>query len=63
LSAKTGNLRAASKVSDGVCWRTAGLFEVQPDKGFASNRTLYLTYTALPEGAKPGGAAAARPAF
>ena len=28
-----------------------GLFEVQPDKAFASNRTLYLTYTALPEGA------------
>ena len=28
-----------------------GLFEVQPDRAFASNRTLYLTYTALPEGA------------
>jgi glucose/arabinose dehydrogenase len=28
-----------------------GLFEVQPDKAFATNRTLYLTYTALPEGA------------
>jgi len=28
-----------------------GLFEVQPDKAFAANRTLYLTYTALPEGA------------
>src|SRR4051812_27361831 len=26
-----------------------GLFEVQPDTAFASNRTLYLTYTALPE--------------
>ena len=30
-----------------------GLFEVQPDKSFATNRTLYLTYTALPEGANP----------
>ena len=28
-----------------------GLFEVQPDKAFATNRTLFLTYTALPEGA------------
>jgi glucose/arabinose dehydrogenase len=28
-----------------------GLFEVQPDRAFASNRTLYLTYTALPQGA------------
>jgi aldose sugar dehydrogenase len=28
-----------------------GLFEVQPDRNFASNRTLYLTYTALPDGA------------
>src|SRR5262249_27104768 len=28
-----------------------GLFEVQPDKAFATNRTLYLSYTALPEGA------------
>ena len=28
-----------------------GLFDVLPDRNFASNRTLYLTYTALPEGA------------
>lgn len=28
-----------------------GLFEVLPDKAFAANRTLYLTYTVLPEGA------------
>jgi glucose/arabinose dehydrogenase len=28
-----------------------GLFEAQPDKAFATNRTLYLTYTALPDGA------------
>jgi aldose sugar dehydrogenase len=28
-----------------------GLFEVLPDRAFATNRTLYLTYTILPEGA------------
>jgi glucose/arabinose dehydrogenase len=27
-----------------------GLFEVRPDRAFATNRTLYLTYTMLPEG-------------
>ena len=30
-----------------------GLFEVTPDRAFATNRTLYLTYTVLPEGANP----------
>ena len=28
-----------------------GLFEVRPDRAFASNRTIYLTYTVLPDGA------------
>src|SRR5438046_8215351 len=28
-----------------------GLFEVRPDRAFATNRTIYLTYTVLPEGA------------
>ena len=27
-----------------------GLFEVRADRGFATNRTIYLTYTALPDG-------------
>jgi aldose sugar dehydrogenase len=31
--------------------RGQGLFEVRPDRAFASNRILYLTYTVLPEGA------------
>ncbi len=31
-----------------------GLFDVQPDKNFAANRTVYLTYTALPDGADRG---------
>jgi aldose sugar dehydrogenase len=28
-----------------------GLFEVRPDRAFATNRTLYITYTVLPDGA------------
>jgi aldose sugar dehydrogenase len=28
-----------------------GLFEVRPDRAFASNRTIYLSYTVLPDGA------------
>ena len=28
-----------------------GLFEVRPDRAFATNRTIYLTYTVLPDGA------------
>jgi glucose/arabinose dehydrogenase len=27
-----------------------GLYEVRPDRAFATNRTIYLTYTVLPEG-------------
>ena len=30
--------------------RGGGVFEVQPDRNFAANRTLYLTYTVLPDG-------------
>ena len=30
-----------------------GLFEVRADRAFASNRTIYLTYTALPDGIDP----------
>ena len=30
-----------------------GLFEVRPDRAFATNRTLYLAYTVLPEGMNP----------
>ena len=31
--------------------RGQGLFEVRADRAFASNRTIYLTYTVLPDGA------------
>jgi aldose sugar dehydrogenase len=30
-----------------------GLFEVRADRAFATNRTIYLTYTVLPDGSKP----------
>ena len=30
--------------------RGQGLFDVRPDRAFATNRTIYLTYTALPDG-------------
>jgi glucose/arabinose dehydrogenase len=30
-----------------------GLFEARPDRAFAANRTIYLTYTALPDGSDP----------
>jgi aldose sugar dehydrogenase len=44
----------ASEPVDGLpanLWtRGQGLFEVRPDHAFAANRTIYLTYTALPDG-------------
>jgi len=33
--------------------RGQALYEVQPDKNFAANRTIYMTYAILPEGADP----------
>jgi aldose sugar dehydrogenase len=33
--------------------RGQGLFDVRPDRAFATSRTIFLTYTALPEGANP----------
>jgi len=30
-----------------------GLYEVRPDRAFATNRVIYLTYTVLPEGSNP----------
>ena len=30
-----------------------GLYEVRPDRAFAANRTIYLTYTVLPDGSDP----------
>ena len=33
--------------------RNQGLFDVRPDRAFATNRTIYLTYTVLPDGSDP----------
>jgi glucose/arabinose dehydrogenase len=33
--------------------QSQGLFEVRADRNFAANRTIYLTYTALPDSADP----------
>ncbi|HET9830854.1 MAG TPA: PQQ-dependent sugar dehydrogenase [Vicinamibacterales bacterium] len=33
--------------------RGQALYEVQPDKNFSTNRTIYMTYAILPEGADP----------
>jgi len=30
-----------------------GLYEVRPDRAFPANRTIYLTYTVLPDGSNP----------
>src|SRR4029450_2103800 len=30
-----------------------GLYEVRPDRAFAANRTIYLTYPVLPDGSNP----------
>jgi glucose/arabinose dehydrogenase len=30
-----------------------GIFEARPDRAFATNRTLYIAYTALPDGSDP----------
>lgn len=63
VSERPGRIRIVSKdgkISDpiedlpGNLWaRGQGLFEVLPDRAFSTNRTLYLSYTVLPDGANP----------
>jgi glucose/arabinose dehydrogenase len=60
---RAGRIRIVGKdgkVSDPIgglpanLWlRNQGLFEVRPDRAFATNRTIYLTYTVLPDGSDP----------
>jgi len=60
---RAGRIRLVGKdgkVSDPVgglpanLWlRNQGLYEVRPDRAFATNRTIYLTYTVLPDGSDP----------
>jgi glucose/arabinose dehydrogenase len=60
---RAGRIRLVGKdgkVSDPIgglpanLWqRNQGLFEVRPDRAFATNHTIYLTYTVLPDGSDP----------
>jgi glucose/arabinose dehydrogenase len=52
LVAKDGTVSEPIEGLPANLWtRGQGLFEVRPDRAFAANRTIYLTYTVLPEGA------------
>jgi aldose sugar dehydrogenase len=53
LVGKDGKLSAVEGLPANLWTRGQGLFEVRPDRAFTSNRTLYLTYTVLPDGANP----------
>jgi len=49
---KDGNISEPVEGLPPNLWtRGQGLFEVRADRAFASNRTIYLTYTVLPDGA------------
>jgi glucose/arabinose dehydrogenase len=49
---KDGKVSAPLEGMPGDLWaKGQGLFEVRPDRAFASSRTIYLTYTVLPDGA------------
>ena len=51
IVAKDGTVSAPLNGMPANLWAHGqGLFEVRPDRAFASNRTLYLTYTVLPDG-------------
>jgi len=50
---KDGKVSEVEGLPSNLVARGQGLFEVRPDRSFASNRTLYLTYTVLPDGANP----------
>ncbi len=53
LIGKDGRITEVEGLPSNLWARGQGLFEVRPDRAFASNRTLYLTYTVLPDGADP----------
>src|SRR5262245_28348132 len=53
LIGKDGKISEIEGLPSNLWARGQGLFEVRPDRAFASNRTLYLTYTVLPDGANP----------
>src|SRR5262249_32011458 len=47
LIGKDGKVSEIEGLPSNLWTRGQGLFEVRPDRAFASNRTLYLTYTVL----------------
>src|SRR6476661_8399752 len=51
LIGKDGKISEVEGLPSTLWARGQGLFEVRPDRAFAQNRTLYLTYTVLPDGA------------
>jgi len=51
LIGKDGKITEVEGLPPNLWTRGQGLYEVRPDRAFASNRTLYLTYAALPDGA------------
>jgi len=52
IVAKDGKVSEPVEGLPSTLWaRGQGLFEVRADRAFAANRTLYLTYTVLPDGA------------
>ena len=51
LVGKDGKASEIEGLPSNLWARGQGLFEVRPDRAFATNRTLYLTFTVLPDGA------------
>jgi glucose/arabinose dehydrogenase len=53
LVGKDGKITQLEGLPTNLWARGQGLYEARPDRAFATNRTLYLTYTVLPDGADP----------
>src|SRR5262245_42004317 len=51
LVGKDGKISEIEGLPANLWARGQGLFEARPDRAFASNRTIYFAYTALPDGA------------
>ncbi|HEX5000102.1 MAG TPA: PQQ-dependent sugar dehydrogenase [Terriglobia bacterium] len=51
LVARDGKISEVGGLPANLWARGQGLYEARPDRSFATNRTLYLTYAALPDGA------------
>src|SRR5215467_785314 len=50
LIGKDGKISEVEGLPSNLWARGQGLFEVRPDRNFSANRTVYLTYTVLPDG-------------